>query len=59
MIIYSLQKAQIVTLKQDKALTKVLTKYSDFLVIFSEKKALILLEKTDLNKHLIELENDK
>lgn len=37
----------------------ILEKYFDFINIFSEKKALVLLEQTKLNKHNIKLENDK
>ena len=59
MMIDLLQKAQIVALKQDEALTKILAKYSDFSDVFSEKKTLMLLEQTDLNKHTIELKKDK
>ena len=57
--IHHLKKAQIITLNQKKAPTKVLVKYSDFLDVFSPKKALMLLEKTELNEHAIELENGK
>ena len=59
MTIYPLRKAQIAALKQNKAPTKVLNKYSDFANVFSEKKALMLLEQTNLNKYAIELERDK
>lgn len=37
----------------------ILDKYFNFINIFSEKKALVLLEQTKLNKHNIKLENDK
>ena len=40
---------QITTSKQDEALTKVPTKYSDFSDVFSEKKVLILPKKTEFN----------
>lgn len=33
--------------------------YLDFLDVFSEKKALVLLEQTKFNKHDIELEKSK
>lgn len=36
--IYSLQDAQIATLKQNEILTKVPNKYLDFLNVFSKKK---------------------
>ena len=50
---------QVAALKQNEALTKVPTKYSDFADVFSEKKALVLPEQTDLNEHAIELEGGK
>ena len=54
-----MREAQIAALKQDKAPTKVPAKYSDFSDGFSEKEALMLPERTNLNKHAIELEGDK
>ena len=50
---------QVAALKQEEAPTKVPAKYSDFSHIFSEKEALVLLERTKLNEHAIELEGDK
>ena len=50
---------QIATLKQNKVFIKVLIKYSDFVDVFSEKKALVLLKQTDYNKHAIKLEIEK
>ena len=50
---------QIAALKQNKALNKVLTEYSDFADVFSEEKILVLPEQTDLNEHAIELEGGK
>ena len=41
---HPLQEAQIAVLKQNKALTKILTKYSDFVDVFSEEKGLVLPE---------------
>lgn len=41
------------------ALTKTLTKYSNFLDIFSEKEALMLLEQIGFNQHAIKLRKDK
>ena len=38
---------------------KILDKYSDFVDVFLEKKALVLPEGTELNEHTINLENDK
>ena len=65
--IYPSQAAQILdsnfvhvaTLKHDKVPTEVPAKYSDFSNVFLEKKALVLLEQTDLNEHAIKLERDK
>ena len=37
----------------------ILDEYSDFANVFSKKKALVLLEQTELNEHAIELEGDK
>ena len=67
MTIYPSQAAQILNsdpvhvagLKKDKALTEVPTKYSDFSDVFSEKKALVLPEQSDLNEYAIKLERDK
>ena len=59
MIIDPSRKTQIAALKQTKALTKVLTKYSDFSDVFSEKKALVLSEQINFNKNAIELKDDK
>ena len=59
MIIHPTQKAQIAALKQDKVLTKVPAKYSDFANIFSETKALVLPEQTEFNQHAIELDKSK
>ena len=38
---------------------KILDKYSDFVNIFSEEKALVLLERIEFNQHAIELEEGK
>ena len=67
MTIYPLQVAQILdsnpvqfaALKQNETFTKVPSEYSDYTDVFSEKKALVLPEQTDLNEHAIELESDK
>lgn len=66
-IIYLLQKTQIISnnlvqiavLKQNKVFIKISIKYSDFLNIFLEKKALVLLEQTEHNEHAIKLKNSK
>ena len=50
---------QVAAFKQNEVPTKVLFEYLDFADIFSEKKALVLPEQTDLNKHAIKLEGDK
>ena len=51
------RKAQIASLLTEKV--KIPDKYSDFTDIFSEKKALVLSERTEFNKHVIDLENGK
>ena len=38
---------------------KILDKYSDFTNVFSEKKALVLPKRTELNEHAINLEDGK
>ena len=57
MLIYLAKKAQIALLIAKKM--KILTKYSDFVDVFSEKKALMLPKQTDLNKHATKLEDGK
>ena len=59
MTIHPSREAQIAALKQDEAPTEGQVKYSDFSDVFSEKDALVLPERTNLNKHAIELEGDK
>lgn len=49
MTIYLLWKAKVASLKQDEPSTKVFIKYSDFLNVFSKKKALVLLKQTKFN----------
>lgn len=56
---HSLQKVQITVLKQNKASTKVPSKYFNFVEVFSKEKVLMLLEQTNLNKHAIKLKNNK
>lgn len=56
-LIHPKKKTQIAFL-----LTKKITSlyiYSDFINIFSKKKAIVLLEQTKLNKHSIKLEDGK
>ena len=59
MTIDPLQAAQIAALKQDKALTKVLSKYADYIDIFSFNLAIELPKNTGINKHAIKLQDDK
>lgn len=56
-LIYSDRKAQIAFLLIEKV--KISDKYLDFINVFSEKKALVLLEQTKLNEYIIDLEDDK
>ena len=53
--IYPDRKTQIPSLLTKEI--KIPDKYSDFINVFSEEKALVLLERTKLNEHAIELEN--
>ena len=52
------KKAQIAHLKIDKALTKVSSKYTNFLDIFLPKLDAKLLEYMVINNHVIELVDD-
>lgn len=58
-LIYLLQKALIITLKQNEVFIKVSIKYSNFFNIFSAKEVLMLLKQTKLHKHIIELKHGK
>ena len=49
--------AQIIFLLIKKV--KILDEYLDFVEIFSKKKNLVLLERTKLIEHIIDLENGK
>ena len=49
--------AQITSLLTEEV--KIPDKYSDFTNVFSEKKTLVLPERTELNEHAINLENGK
>ena len=51
------KKAQIASLLTK--IVKIPDKYSDFTNVFSEEKALILPERTELNEHAINPENSK
>ena len=55
--IYSDKAAQIASLLIEKV--KIWDEYSDFIDVFSEEKALVLLEQTKFNQHVIELEEGK
>ena len=55
--IHLARKAKIASLIAEEI--KILTKYSDVVNVFSEKKALVLLEQIDFNKHVIKLKNSK
>ena len=55
--IHLARKAEIALLVAKEI--KIQTKYSDFLDVFSKKKASILLEETELNQHVIELQEDQ
>ena len=56
--IYPLKRAQIAFLKVDKAFFKVLSKYINFVDIFSPKLAVKFLEYTKINNYTIELVDD-
>ena len=56
---YLLKKAQIAYLKADEDLTKVPSKYIDFVDIFLLKLAVELFEYTKINNHVIKFVNDK
>ena len=55
MLIYPAKEAQIALLIIKKVM--ILTKYSDFSDVFSEKKDSVLLKLTKLNQHVIKLQN--
>ena len=57
MLIHPAREAQIASLIAEEV--KIPTNYSDFLDVFSEKKALVLPEITDLNQHTIELQESQ
>ena len=59
MLAHSKKQAQVEALLFDKALTKVLAKYSNYSNVFSVKYAAKLLENTKINKHAIKLEKSK
>ena len=55
--IYLNREAQIVSLLIKEV--KIPGKYLDFTGVFSEEKFLVLPKRTELNEHVIDLENDK
>ena len=55
--IHSNIAAQIVSLLIEKV--RISDKYLDFADVISEEKALVLLERTELNEHAINLKNGK
>ena len=55
-LIHPAREIQIALLLTKKV--KILTKYSDFFNVFSEEKASVLLEITNLNQYAIELQED-
>ena len=59
MTIHLLQTAQIATLQQNEAPTKVPPKYADFANVFSPNLAMKLPENTGIDKHATELEDGK
>ena len=59
MVIHPSQEAQILALIQDKALTKVPSKYTDYANVFSFDLAMELPKNTSINKHAIELQDGK
>ena len=54
-----LQAVQTTALKQDKALIKVLSKYTNYADVFSFDLAIELPENTGINKHAIKLQRGK
>ena len=53
-----LKKAQIAQLKEDKALTKVCSKYTDFIDIFLSRLAIELLKYIEINDYIIKFVNN-
>ena len=53
------RQAQVGTLLFDKAPTKVLAKYSNYSDVFSAENAAELSENTEMNEHVIKLEEGK
>ena len=59
MTIHPAQAAQMTTLRQDEALTKVPPEYGDYADVFSFDLVMGLPENTGINEHAIELKVDK
>ena len=59
MPVHSEKQAQVRALLFEKALTKILAKYSDYSDIFLVENAVELSEKTEINKHAIKFEENK
>ena len=59
MPMYSKKQAQVRPLQFDKASTKILTKYSNYSIIFLAKYIAKLPENTGINEHAIKLEEGK
>ena len=57
MAIHPAQKAQMASLLAEEV--NVLKKYIDFSDVFSKKSAAVLLERSDINEHAIDLESGK
>ena len=59
MTMHHSRAAQIAALKQDEALSKVLSEYADYANIFSFDLAMQLPKNTCINKHAIKLHDGK
>ncbi len=56
---HPLKRAQIAYMKIDEAASKVPSKYTDFVNVFSPKLTAELLEYTEFNDHVIKLVDDQ
>ena len=52
------KRAQIIYLKADEASTKMSSKYTDLVDVFSQKLATELFKYTEINNHVIKLVDD-
>lgn len=57
--IISSKSMQVINLKQNKTLTKILTNNFNFIGIFLKEKILVLLKQINLNEYAIKLKNDQ